>query len=391
MSEKIKKQKDNKRKELVVDESKLSNNEVAVTEEQSTPPFADMSQKESIAAEIPVDVMEELKSRYQGVGSIAIRPYVNANKENMGLEKYNYVVFPGTHQMEDMACVVFRGKLRYLNGLDEYSASVQAIKDPERKAAKIKEIRTIVARLEAEKTFNYIDVNDKDFWNKVETFRPDNGEVWGNMSQKCNNDPLFLDPVNNTEHLLTVLAIENGGYPGIAKSFEDAKSGARDKKWYLDKQSDTVGKRASSSKLKNKALGIMNHMAEENPRKLLFVAKLVDPNSMQYHYSTLASIIYDEMDDYITGKSSESNIKNASNLFMSYASMGQKELKIRAAIKDASFYKYIITKGDGMIYAKSNNTMLGRNTSEVYEYLNNPLNEKTLDELLSKVEKTWTK
>ena len=350
-----------------------------------------MNDTQDSIEEAEIDFMEQLKSRYTGVGSIAIRPYVNATKENMGLEKYGYVVFPGTHQMEDMACVVFRGKLRYLNGLDEYAASVQAIKDKEKKAAKVREIRTIVARLEAEKTFNHIDIEDKDFWNKVDTFRPDNGEVWGSMAQKCNNDPIFLDPVGNTEHLLAVLAIENGGYPGIAKSFEDAKAGPRDKKWYLDKQADTVGVRATSSKVKNKALGIMNNLSEENPRKLLFVAKLVDENSMQYHYGTLASVVYDEMDDYITGQGVELNIKNAANLFISYASMSQKELKIRAAIKDASFYKHIITKGDGMIYTKSNNTMLGRNTSEVYEYLNNPLNERTLDELLLKVEKTWTK
>ena len=136
---------------------------------------------------------------------------------------------------------------------------------------------------------------------------------------------------------------------------------------------------------------MMNNLSEENPRKLLFVAKLVDENSMQYHYGTLDSIVYDEMDAYITGEGVESNIKNAANLFMSYASMSQKELKIRSAIKDASFYKYIVTKGDGMIYTKSNNTMLGRNTSEVYEFLNNPLNERTLDELLLKVEKTWKK
>ena len=404
MSEKIKNE-DDSQEELIIDESKLTTAKTkskSRKQEKHTTIDSNASEnvdkeireievKEEAIAEAEIDFMEELKGRYKGIGSISIRPYVNANKENMGLEKYGYVVFPGTHQMEDMACVVFRGKLRYLNGLDEYAASVQAIKDPERKLAKVKEIRTIVARLEAEKTFNHIDINDKEFWNKVDTFRPDNGEVWGSMAQKCNNDPIFLDPVNNTEHLLAVLAIENGGYPGIAKSFEDAKSGRRDKKWYLDKQSDTVGNRATSSKLKDKALGMMNNLSEENPRKLLFVAKLVDENSMQYHYGTLDSIVYDEMDAYITGEGVESNIKNAANLFMSYASMSQKELKIRSAIKDASFYKYIVTKGDGMIYTKSNNTMLGRNTSEVYEFLNNPLNERTLDELLLKVEKTWKK
>jgi len=379
MSEKIKENKENNNDDFMI--KPLENNSG----------LADMSEPELLQEEMPEDVMEELKSRYKGIGSIAIRPYSNANKENMGLEKYGYVVFPGTHQMEDMACVVFRGKQRYLNGLDEYAASVQSITDPERKKAKIKEIRTIVSRLEAEKTFNHIDINDKEFWNKVETFRPDNGEVWGSMSQKCNNDPIFLDPVNNTEHLLTVLAIENGGYPGIAKSFEDAKAGPRDKKWYLDKQSDTVGNRATSSKIKNKALGLMNELSETNPRKLLFVAKLVDSNSMQYHYGTLPSVVYDEMDAYITGQGVEANIKNAANLFISYASMSQKELKIRAAIKDASLYKYIITKGDGLIYTKSSNVMMGRNTSEVYEYLNNPLNEKVLDEILLKVQATWKK
>ena len=98
-----------------------------------------------------VDILENLKDDYRRAGTIAIRPYVNSNKENMGLENYGYVVFPGTHQMEDMACVMFRGKLRYLNGLDEFAASVQGIDDKEKRAAKILQIRTIVSQLERRK------------------------------------------------------------------------------------------------------------------------------------------------------------------------------------------------------------------------------------------------
>jgi hypothetical protein len=337
------------------------------------------------------DLLEMLKDTYRGIGSIAVRPYVNPKKENMGLEKYGYVLFPGTHQMEDMACVTFRGKLRYLNGLDEYAASVQGIDDKEKREAKALQIRTIVAQLELEKTFNRIDVKDLDFWNKVDTFRPDNGEVWGSMALKCSNEPIFLDPIKNTDHLLTLLAIENGGYPGIAKSFEDAKSGPRDKKWFLDKQSDTVGTRATSSKLKNQALGILEQLSEENPRKLLFIAKLSEANSIQYHYSTLPSVVYDNMDSFITGKASESVIKKAAGLFLAYSEMDMRELKVRSMIKDATFYKHLITKGDGLIYKKNDNTMLGRNSSEVYEYLINPLNEGVLDSLLTAIEATWIK
>ncbi len=362
------------KKATVIDESKLPRNLIG-----------------EIEVEESEDLLEVLKDTFRGVGTIAIRPYVNASKENMGLEKYNYVLFPGTHQMEDMACVTFRGKLRYLNGLDEYAASVQGIDNREKREAKALQIRTIVAQLELEKTFNRIDVNDTDFWNKVHTFRPDNGEIWGSMSLKCSNDPVFLDPIKNTDHLLTLLAIENGGYPGIAKSFEDAKSGARDKKWYLDKQSDTVGTRATSSKIKNQALGVLEELSEENPRKLLFIAKMTEANSVQYHYGTLPSVVYDNMDSFITGKSSEQVIKHAAGLFLSYSEMSLRELKIRSLIKDATFYKYMITKGDGLIYTKSDNTMLGRNTSEVYEYLVNPLNERVLDSLLLKIEATWKK
>ena len=215
--------------------------------------------------------------------------------------------------------------------------------------------------------------------------------MWGSMSMKCNNEPLFLDPIKNTDHLLMLLAVENGGYPGIAKSYEDAKGGARDKKWYLDKQSDTVGNRATSSKTKNQALGILEELSEDNPRKLMFIAKLADSNSMQYNYGTLSSVIYDNMDMFITGQGTESNIKKAANTFINYSKLDSRELKIRAVVKDATFYKHIITKGDGLIYTVSDNTMLGRNSSEVYEYLVNPLNEKVLDRLLLKVESTWKK
>ena len=48
-----------------------------------------------------------------------------------------------------MACVTYRGQLRYLNGLDEYAAAVQALKvdDLERYNARVKEIRTYNCRI----------------------------------------------------------------------------------------------------------------------------------------------------------------------------------------------------------------------------------------------------
>jgi hypothetical protein len=338
---------------------------------------------------IKANTVQLLKEKYTRSGLISIKPYVNPNKSNMGLEKYHYVVHPGTHQNVPMTCIMYRGKKRYLNGLDEYAPEVKSITDKEEKAARIHEIRTIVAELELEKTFNTIDINDKDFWNKVETFRPDNSEVWAKMAIECGNNDIYLNPGKNTDHLLMVLAIEAGGYPDIAKSFDDVKSSRREIKWYLDKQSDTVETRATSSKIKNKALAKLDEISEVSSMKLFFIIKLIMKNSIQYKASTLPNIIYDDLDGFINGENFEPVIKKAANQFMALAELELKELKIRAIIKDANMYNYLIPKGDGLIYTADSNIMLGRNVSDVYEKLTNPLNEDALMSLIEKVEKRW--
>ena len=74
---------------------------------------------------------------------------------------------------------------------------------------------------------------------------------------------------------------------------------------------------------------------------------------------------------------------------MGYTELSMKELKIRSMIKDATFYKFIILKGDGLLYMSPENVMVGRNPSEIYEFMNNPANEDMLDVLKTKVEKVW--
>lgn len=384
MSEELENQEEVKQEEASIETIEETQEEVK-DEAQNT----DIEEEVEVFEEELAMTLESIRESYKNVGRIAVRPFCDPTKPNMGLEEYNMVVFPGTFQMENMACIMYKGKLRYLNGLDEFAPEVKAIEDAEQRAARIKEIRTVVAQLEYEKTYNRVDIDDKDFWNKIETFRPDNRELWGQMEMKCDNDPIFLNPATNTDHLLIVLAIQAGGFPIIAKSLEDCKSGTRPKKWYLDKQSDSVGNKASVSKIKNKALAKLDELAEENPRKLFYIAKLVDNNSMQYKNSTLQNVIYDNMDEFITGMGVERSIKVAAQRFLDYSKMKTGELKLRAAIKDATFYKIIIAKGDGMIHYPKGNLMLGRNASEVYEKLNNPMHDDLYDQIMSEVEQTW--
>ena len=125
--------------------------------------------------------------------TIAIRPYFNSDKQNMGLENYGMSLHEGVYHEESLACLEMNGVKRFVTGLNEFAPEVKKLA-PGEKEVKIKEIRKLVAELEAELASNIIDPEDKDFWNKVALLKPDNDKFWSRISLRCGNDPVYLDP-----------------------------------------------------------------------------------------------------------------------------------------------------------------------------------------------------
>ena len=95
------------------------------------------------------------------------------------------------------------------------------------------------------------------------------------------------------------------------------------------------------------------------------------------------------MDKFIGGELVDKDKKRTAQRFLDTVNMDMESLKIRAIVKDASYYKFISTKADGFIYDMETTTMLGRTPTDVAEYLRNPLNEEILITLTRKVEKYW--
>ncbi len=118
---------------------------------------------------------------------------------------------------------------------------------------------------------------------------------------------------------------------------------------------------------------------------------MVDINSTQYKKSTPHDILYDNMDKYINGETVETNKKKTAERFLDVVSLDMETLKLRAMVKDATYYKIIAPRGDGFIYHMQSGTMLGKTPADVVEYLKNPLNEQILVDVQAKVEKTWMK
>lgn len=320
--------------------------------------------------------------------AIAVRPYFNASRQNMGLEQYGMALHEGVWHEESLACLELNGVKRYVTGLNEFAPDVKML-PPGDKEVKVKEIRKVVAQLEAELASNVIDLEDKDFWNKVTLLKPDNDKFWSRISLRCGNDPVFLDPVKDPYDLIKIYAINAGGFSMVGKSLKEAKKAVNPPKFYLDQLEETISERTEYTKLRNKALVALQNMYDTDTTKLMYVAKCVDLESVQYTKSTPNDIMYENMDMYINGEGTEGNRKRASKQFLEASNSSMEDLKIRALVKDAMYYRFLVPKSSGWIESMDSSEKLGKRSGEVIEYLKDPSNEDTLLSLLSKVEPYW--
>lgn len=322
------------------------------------------------------------------VGTISVMPFIDGTVENMGLENYNYAVYPGTYQVEQIAAIERNGVIRYITGLDEFAPEVQNLEE-EKKAAVIHNIRFIVSRLEKELASNVIKLDDENFWDKVQLLKPNNHEFWSTVTIKVGNEELFLNPKSDAHDLIKMMAIEAGGFDLIAKSYEDAQAKARPPKWFLNKHVNTVATRTEYKKLKNKAIGLLDKLFGKDPKRLTYIAKVLDGNSTQYKNSTPQDVVYDNLDEYINARGVEGHKERAAQNFIDAVDYDMETLKLKAVVRDASFYKFVVTKADGMIYHNKQNVLMGRNVSDVVEFLRNPIHEDILKVLLEEVEHYW--
>jgi hypothetical protein len=320
--------------------------------------------------------------------TIAIRPYFNSVVDNMGLQNYGLSLFDGAFHEEQLCCLEINGIKRYITGLNEFSPEVKMLPLDEQEA-KIKQIRQVVSQLEKELASNIVDPEDKEFWNKLKLLKPDNFEFWDKIKIRVGNEAIFLEPDKDPYDLIKLYAIECGGFSMIAKSLDDARSTPKAPKFYLDKLEETASLNTEVKKLRNKALSELQKLFDKNQNKLFYVVKILDPNSAQYKKSTPNDIMYDNADKYINGDLIEKDKTKTAQRFLDAANLDMETLKIRAIIKDATYYRFISSKADGFIWEVEGSVMLGRTTVDVMEYLKNPLNEEILIKLTKKVEKYW--
>lgn len=318
---------------------------------------------------------------------IAIRPFFDTGKENMGLEKYGMTLHDGVYHMEDLACLELNGIKRYVTGLNEFAPEVKMLAEKERKA-KIKEIRKIIIQLEKELASNVLEIDDPEFWNKVQILKPDNHIFWGKIHLKVGNDPYFLDPKKDPYDLIKLYAIKAGGFSIVAKDYETAQRKVNCR-FYLDQVKKTVTTKTKSSKIRNKALSNLQRLFDEDTEKLFYVTKMIEVDSTQYTRSTPIDVLYEAMDLFINGEGVEKSKTKAATLFTAVSNDTMENLILRAVMKDASYYQVITNDNKGWIIESETKIKLGKNNEEVLEYFKNPLNEEVTDKIRGQMEGYW--
>jgi hypothetical protein len=357
--------------------------------------------------------LEELKApKINRVrGRIAIKPY-SSGEEKMGLEKYGEALFPGTFQYDHIGLTEKNGYKTYITGLDEKTAEVQRLPDAE-KRAKIRSIREVVTYLENTIANNY-DVSketcfekygtpEDDFWKKVTTFNstgPDKFDAkgdrietyWDKVELKISNDGKELD-LTNPHDLVIFHAIEAGGLSLVAPSMQIAIN-EPGYNFYLDQPEETSDIKTKFKKLRNKAGGYMDTMLTNDQNKLFYIAKLTATSGASMYKKggpnyTPADQMYDDVCNYLDGKTVEHDTRVTVQRFLDYYDMPIDALRVRAIVKDATEMHLIEPKGDGQLYYLKMDVPMGRTIEDIVEYLKNKLNESVQLSLDKEVERHW--
>lgn len=323
------------------------------------------------------DIITELLNRK----SIEVRPFIRQGKFDMGLESYGMVMFPEAKLTIEMSHYEINNIPIYNNGLNEFSKSVQLL-PKEEKYNKICDIRTIIIYLEKILASNVIDINDVDFYGKCKVVRQDNLQLWSDLRIILANTGTFLH-TEDPNDLMKYISILDGGYADIAKNYESAVSEQKFR-FYVNDREDQERYVNKFTKERNKAIALLEKLAEGKDDKLKFVAKKLDRNN-ELRMNSSKEAFYNLIDGFLNNGESIVNVKD----FERIAQSDFETLKIEIYVDEAIRYNLIKQKEKGEYVFEKMGTVLGSYEKKMYDYFKDSLHEETYEILKECVEKIW--
>lgn len=329
-------------------------------------------------------------------GFYYIRPYMRPGVANMGLELHDLILHEGTYQVEQLTCIETMpgsGVLRYVTGLDEEAPEIRRMEKTAQATARL-QIRTNVAIIEKALTGNVLDVEDKEFWNKVVHLKPGNSKFWNTVRVTVDNFSKGLDSSDPMD-LLVICAIRAGGFSLIHKSKQEAESVSKPSKYYLDEAMETAVFDIAPVVLRNEAISILQTLKDKHPAKMALIAVAIRVTRNQtafYNKNTPQETIYLDLDQFIHGQTDfEKAGYKASGEFIKFHKMENAALNSYVVTMDALARKSIIQKEDKEFYLLTDDTAMGKTKEDVLAFVENPANGSIAKKLLEMYQERWNR
>jgi hypothetical protein len=311
---------------------------------------------------------------------VSIRQYVDSDVSNLGLENHGMSVFFGENgsggHKEWIGYKQIGNTRVYLTGLEKNSENITSLKSSEEKDAELKQLDEVKKYLESFYGEGVLDSTTRDFWNEIFI------EV---------KTPVLELDLSDTKELILYYAIKGGGFSEIAPSYEYAKSSVKIYKFYLHEDLEVMSIKTELTKSRNRAKAKLQIMYDEEPKKMFYISKCILPITKGFRSNTVNDIIYQDLNDYIEGKTVKNNIKETATNFLKYAAKDLSEL-LHEAIVEEALYQRVITKNAENIFINNHtNEEYGRTKEDVSAFLKNPIHTEELLYISEKINGIWGK
>lgn len=302
---------------------------------------------------------------------VSIEPYFDPEVTNMGLEKYGLSMFSDTEVQEYLSK---DSTGRYLTGIDPDSPKIMYIEDDDIKTYKLQQINEVIDRLERIYGKGSLDARNDKFWAQF------------NLTIKnCKKELNLAKPQDE----IIYHCIKAGGFAEVAPDYDTARTSNKVYKFYLKKEDEESEAKIKGTMAINEAKGKLNAIYHEDPSLQFRIAKVVLPAAKNYKPTTSPGLLYQELNDFIEGKTVKSGKRESAKQFLKAVDTDRETLSINGVVNDAIYYNILTQEKNGYFYNKETDVRVGKNIKEIIEFLKSPINSSELENLTQRVEAKW--
>lgn len=279
-------------------------------------------------------------------------------------------LWPGfTHNYPVWARSIAGGKYRYQTGLSMKDTPIE----------KKEEIEQVIKELE-------------DYYGEG-SLDPTNHEFWKTIELKLDKKNVFLDINNNLEHKLLYYVIKAGGISEVAASYDEARDGAIQKRWFMIEPEEYADLTATSDRTINKAIAKLEDLDSNKDYDAMFLVHKVLVNADRgTTKQTPKSLLYKDLSDFIHGKLVKTDKRKTPGQFVDTFKLikeDKKQLYVDAYVKDAVYFNFLKVLEDNNFQNIETKTKYGTTIEKVISYLSNPANQNELENIKNRVEAKW--